>query len=384
MTYERGATRSSKSRGRGRAPSTGRCSPMLARDARAGEHPAPARGGARRRSTSTCPRPSIVLDDAGQMVGDRRPTRATWPTGSSRSSCSRPTRRWPRSSRPRARRRSTASTSSPTPSASTSSREFARVVRAWAARQARGADPADFQAILEAGRGQAGGEARLVRSCCAPAAGPLHAESRGHFAPGQRRTTATSPRRSGAIPTSWSTASSRALRHGRGDQAEREMSSPLPEMGAPPLGRWSAGPPTPSATSSSGRRSASWRTSWAKCSRDVTGVQAFGLFVELDEIYVQGLVPFRRWGTTTTATTRPTCSRGRTRAGLPPGRRGGGSAQGRGATPPWARLHPGGHARAHGPAAEGGFALYRGAAREAGQEGGPETGGEEGRGRRRR
>jgi ribonuclease R len=82
----------------------------------------------------------------------------------------------------------------------------------------------------------------------------------------------------------------RALRHGRGDQAEREMSAPLPEMGLH--------------LSEMERRATDAERElieWKKVrfmadklgevfSGYVTGVQSFGLFVELDEIYVQGLV----------------------------------------------------------------------------------------------
>ena len=83
----------------------------------------------------------------------------------------------------------------------------------------------------------------------------------------------------------------RALRAGRGRaSARRGCASGCPRW-ACTSPRWSGGRPTPSASSSSGRRSASWRAGWARrFSGYVTGVQAFGLFVELDEVYVQGLV----------------------------------------------------------------------------------------------
>ena len=55
--------------------------------------------------------------------------------------------------------------------------------------------------------------------------------------------------------------------------------------------RWSGGPTTPSASCCSGRRCASWPTRSATNTKGfVTGVAPFGLFVELVEHYVEGLV----------------------------------------------------------------------------------------------
>ncbi len=55
--------------------------------------------------------------------------------------------------------------------------------------------------------------------------------------------------------------------------------------------RWSAAPPKPSARSCSGRRSASWPTrSATSFDGYITGVAPFGMFVELIEHYVEGLV----------------------------------------------------------------------------------------------
>ena len=55
--------------------------------------------------------------------------------------------------------------------------------------------------------------------------------------------------------------------------------------------RWSAAPPRPSARSCSGRRSASWPTrSATSFDGYITGVAPFGMFVELIDHYVEGLV----------------------------------------------------------------------------------------------
>jgi len=149
--------------------------------------------------------------------------------------------------------------------------------------------PQDFQAILKQVEGKP--EEKLVSYLLLRTMrlARYHEENLGHFGLAtDMYAHFTSPIR--RYPDLVVHRSLRALRHGRGDQAERDMSAPLPEMGLH--------------LSEMERRATDAErelVEWKKVrfmadklgevfSGYVTGVQAFGLFVELDEIYVQGLV----------------------------------------------------------------------------------------------
>jgi len=149
--------------------------------------------------------------------------------------------------------------------------------------------PQDFQAILKQVEGKP--EEKLVSYLLLRTMrlARYHEENLGHFGLAtDMYAHFTSPIR--RYPDLVVHRSLRALRHGRGDQAEREMSAPLPEMGLH--------------LSDMERRATDAERElieWKKVrfmadklgevfSGYVTGVQSFGLFVELDEIYVQGLV----------------------------------------------------------------------------------------------
>jgi ribonuclease R len=170
--------------------------------------------------------------------------------------------------------------------------EFAELVSSFGYRlpaQLEEISPKDFQAILKQVEGKP--EEKLVSYLLLRTMrlARYHEENLGHFGLAtDMYAHFTSPIR--RYPDLVVHRSLRAQRHGRAHQAEREFPAPLPEMGLH--------------LSDMERRATDAErelVEWKKVrfmadklgevfSGYVTGVQAFGLFVELDEIYVQGLV----------------------------------------------------------------------------------------------
>ena len=68
--------------------------------------------------------------------------------------------------------------------------------------------------------------------------------------------------------------------------------SPICRLWPPSARNPSAAPPTPSASWWSGRKCSSWRSAWARIStRLIISTAKYGLFVELAELFIEGLVP---------------------------------------------------------------------------------------------
>ena len=163
------------------------------------------------------PAPARVDRLRSQGAGDRPRRRRAWSrrssrpsatsrTGSSRSSCCSPTRRWPRTSSGTACRRSTASTRSPTRRRSRCSRSSSR---RWATRSPAPADAlraARLPAARRADPRQAGREADRVPDAADDAEGAVRPGESRPLRPGGARPTRTSRRRSAAIRISSSIA----------------------------------------------------------------------------------------------------------------------------------------------------------------------------------
>ena len=177
---------------------------MLGADARAGDDPAPAPVRPRRARAEHCPR-----------------SRSTWAT-TGRS----PAPIWPSHDESHQvieefmlaaneavaahltehARSASCGGRTPTPSRSSStSSPSSPAASGWSIEQPQ--SRFELQRVLERDDRQARGVRRPLRPAAQPEAGDLHARARGPLRPGQRRTTATSPRRSAAIPTSRSIAS---------------------------------------------------------------------------------------------------------------------------------------------------------------------------------